>query len=451
MELDRISGLLEKLAERHRVPGAQLAVYLDGELLEAVHGVTRTGRPDPVTPRSRFPYGSVSKIFTAALVMQLVEDGEIELDRPVADHLASHQIPHGHPMRSTTLRHLLSHTSGLVSDHEGAPLRSASLRRHFTSVLDTEWISTPGTAFSYSNTGYAVAAYVVEAVTGQDWWEAIESYLFGPTGLDLAFVHDARTPSARPDTVSGHAVHSATGHTEPVDFYVEPALTAAGGLAGSATDLVAFARAFMAADHAALDTEIADPEVLAEMGREVRAAEPFGLADGWCAGWGVFHADRTRWLGHDGTLDGGTCNVRLDPAGGAAVALTTNSTTGLAMWEDLVDELRNLGLHVGHYRQPRPASGTSLPDARFTGNYTNGELSVRITPDQAGAFRFNISNGLHGSLEAGPDLTFSVEAAEYGGLLLSGRFLRAPDSADTVELMQYNGRTLRRTDQATAA
>ncbi|GLU49124.1 serine hydrolase domain-containing protein [Nocardiopsis ansamitocini] len=444
MEREHLSDLFEKLAHRHRVPGAQLTVYRDGGLHEMTYGVERSGTTRPVSPRSRFAFGSVSKVFTAALIMQLVEEGEVDLDEPVPAYLATHRIAQGHPMHTVTLRHLLSHTAGLVSDHEGEPLRSASLRRYFASVLGTEQLLRPGTAFSYSNTGYAVAAYIVEAVTGQDWWETLGSYLARPAGLDLAFIHDARFPSAVADTVSGHAVHAATGQVTPIDFYVESTLAAAGGIAGSATDLVAFARAFMGDDDTVPGTAIAGPDVLAEMGRSVTGADPFGLADGWGAGWGIFHADGTRWLGHDGTLDGGTCNVRFDPIGGAAVALTTNATSGLQLWEELVVELRNAGLRIGHYCQPAPVGAAAGVGEQVTGDYTNGDLSISVTSDSTGALRFGVSNGFVGVLDADPDLTFSVTSAERDQPLFSGRFLRAAGVFGPIESMQYNGRTLRR-------
>ncbi|RCV52790.1 serine hydrolase domain-containing protein [Marinitenerispora sediminis] len=446
MDRGHVADVLAKLACRHRVPGAQLAIYREGERFELCHGVERVESPEPVSPRSRFAFGSVSKVFTAALAMQLVEEGELDLDRPIGEHLGARRIAPHHPLAAATARQLLSHTAGLVSDHAGEPLRGTSLRRHFDSVLRQEPVGAPGTAFSYSNTGYAVAAHLVEVLTGLDWWEALEGYLAAPTGLRLAFVYDARRPGARPATVSGHTVEARTGRVAPVDFHVEPTLAAAGGLAGGAGDLVDFARAFMTEDDAALAADIAAPEVLAEMARAVPAAVPFGLADGWGAGWGRYRAGDTVWLGHDGTLDGGTCNVRVHPAGRTAVALTTNATSGLAMWEDLVVELHNAGLRVGHYHQPVPSGRPPCAVERFAGAYANGDIAVRVAPDARGGLRFDVSNGFSGALTVGADLAFTVRpaAADGGdaapGTAFTGRFLPGA--------LQYNGRTLRRAGAA---
>ncbi|GAA4898060.1 serine hydrolase domain-containing protein [Streptomonospora salina] len=446
--IKKLRRLFDDLARNSLVPGAQFSLYHGGELHEFVAGVERAGTGRPVTPRSRFAYGSVSKIFTAALVMQLVEDGDVDLDIPVDTYLP--ELPADRPAPAPTARQLLSHTAGLVSDHDDGPVRATSLRRQAASLLERAPVAAPGTAFSYSNGAYSLAAYLVEVVTGQDWWETLESHLALPAGLDLAFVYDARDPGSVPATGSGHAVDTASGTIEPVEFTVEPALAPAGGLAGSATDLVGFGRAFMGPEDAALDTDIADPRVLHEMGRTVSAAAPYGLADGWGAGWALHLASDRLWYGHDGTLDGGTCNLRVDPEGGTALALTTNGTSGLRFWEDLVAGLRELGLDVGHYQQPTPRGRAQAPAREagtdgIVGRYVNGDLMADVAPDDSGGFQFRLSNGFSGPMIITSDLQFSVTMDDLGGMSFSGRFLRDPQEPGSIASMQYNGRALRRT------
>lgn len=443
--ITEISRLFEGLAHKALVPGAQLSFYHDGGLHELTMGVEHTGTGAPVTARSRFAYGSVSKIFTAALVLQLVEDGDIDLDTPVPAYLPGLGHPDGHPVHAMTPRQLLSHTAGLVSDHDEGSVRSASLRRQAMSLLEQGPVSTPGTAFSYSNSAYSLAAYLVEAVIGQNWWETLESHLLLPADLDLAFVHDARDPGAASTAVSGHTVDPASGSVDAVIPYVEPALTPAGGLAGSATDLVNFGRAFMSPEDAALDTDIADSRILHEMGRSVPAADPFGLADGWGAGWALHLAGDRLWYGHDGTLEGSTCNLRVDPEGGTALALTTNGTSGLQLWEELVVGLRDLGLDLGHYRQSAPRSPEAVTREEITGRYVNGDLKVDVTRLGSDEFWFGLANGFSGPLTATSDLNFSVTVGDLGGISFTGRFLPAPQAPGTIASMQYNGRTLRRT------
>ncbi|XKK39582.1 beta-lactamase family protein [Nocardiopsis sp. ARC36] len=436
---EALSDLLQRSARRTGVPGAQLAVYHRGELHTCVTGVEDSATGRPVEDASLFPLGSVTKPVTAALVMQLVEDGDVDLDAPVLDHLGAappttrcggHRPPPAQPHR----RPGLGAARGRPR-HLPAPLRL---------LADPEdRIAPPGTVFSYSNTGYAVAGRLVEAVTGQDWWETVESHLCWSTGMELAPVPAPRPPA--PGLVTGHAVDGA-GRAHPVGFHIEPALAPAGGLAASAATLTAFGRAFLGPGHAALDGEVAAPEVLGEMGRPVSVADPFGLADGWGAGWSLHLAGDRLWYGHDGTLDGATCNLRVDPEGGTVVALTTNSTTGVTTWEHLVRGLRELGVDVGHYRQPdaaaEGAAATATAPDRVAGRYGNGGLSAEVVHDRGG-HRLVMSNGFEGELTTGPGGAFRVVSERHGGIALSGRFLTDPAAPGRATALQYNGRTLR--------
>lgn len=448
--ITQLSRLFDELTGRYLVPGAQLTFYHDGQSHEFVTGVERSGGGRPVTASSRFALGSVSKLFTAALVMQLVEDGDIDLDRPLSEPVPSTAWG-GHDLaRAITPRQLLSHTAGLVSDHDEGDLKAASLRRQARSVLGKGSISEPGATFSYSNGAYSLAAYLVEAVTGQVWWDALESFLMVPTGLGVGFLHDARDPRAVTEVVSGHTVDLGSGTVLPVDFFIEPALTPAGGLAGSATDLVDFGRAFMDPDHAALAVDIADPDVLHEMGAAVDAADPFGLADGWGAGWALHRSSDDRvWYGHDGTLDGGTCNLRVDPEGGTALALTTNGTTGLQLWEGLLVGFREAGIDIGHYRQAVSPAPHAAPHREITGRYANGELVLDITRTSTGEYSINLSNGAFGQLQPAADLHFLATMSTLSGMAFSGRFLCDPLDSEAIIGLQYNGRTLLRTATTT--
>lgn len=446
MRHETLSGILGEAVRKNHVPGAQLALYHHGELHRIAVGVERTGTGKAVTDHSRFPLGSVSKVITAALVMQLVEDGDVDLDSPVSHHLGAGTASPGHPLADVTTRQLLSHTAGLVSDRPlDAPTHS--LRRYVGSLACDDRVNAPCTSFSYSNTGYAVAGHLVENVTGQDWWETVESHLCDPTGLDLAFVTDPRPHAADPGLVDGHAV-TPDGTAHPVDFHIENALAPAGGVAASATALVDFARAFLEPEDCGLDGDIAAPVVLHEMGRPVPAADPFGLADGWGAGWSLHLAGDRLWYGHDGTLDGATCHLRVDPQGGSALAFTTNGTTGIQAWEDLLVGLRNEGLDVGHYRQTHEAGSTGNPTERaeIAGSYSNGGLMVVVSPS-GDSYRFIVENGFEGVLSTGPGSTFSVTADRYGGASFGGRFLTDPTLPTRVTALQYNGRTLRRSAQ----
>ena len=102
--------------------------------------------------------------------------------------------------------------SGLVADHiDGAETSDSSFRKQAASVLAEDLVSRPGSTFSYSNSGYSLVGYVIEAVAGRSWWDTMQSYLFDPCDLDLAFIGDPRDGAQQASVVTGHVVDSSSG------------------------------------------------------------------------------------------------------------------------------------------------------------------------------------------------------------------------------------------------
>src|SRR3954469_4804036 len=153
-----LAGMLRDVARRHRVPGAQLAVHQHGDTVTAEFGELEHGAGRAVSPETAFPVGSISKVFTATLAMILVADGDLELDVPLHECLPEL----GDLGREITLRHVLSHTSGLASGPASEDVSRVSLRRYVVGQCHRRnLVLPPGTGFSYSNVGYAVAGLVI--------------------------------------------------------------------------------------------------------------------------------------------------------------------------------------------------------------------------------------------------------------------------------------------------
>ncbi|MER5747006.1 serine hydrolase domain-containing protein [Streptomyces sp. NPDC002225] len=444
MEADQAEDLLRTLARAHAVPGAQLAIHRAGGSLSATTGVVRTGTTDPVLTTTAFALGSVTKAFTATLVGQLVAEGEIEWDDPVADYVAEFDSAADDAFSGITLRHLLSHTGGLVADHETDDVAETSLTRYTASVAaTTRTLHRPGSCFSYSNSGYNILGRVVEAVTDMKWQAALANMTLRPLGIDPAFVHDA--PSRQRPLAQCHTVRpGAARQVTPVGLFLPPSWAPAGGLAGSADDLAGLATLLLGTcpDAAVLLPE----EQRAEMHARTPAADAFGMADGWGLGLARHASPDGDWLGHDGTVDGGTAHLRFRPADGTIVALTTNATTGTAMWAELVDALREDGVPVGDHRPVAPATPrltTGL--GRFDGDYRNGDTLFRVrTAGDGTAPRLTDATGLVADLAVHEDLTFTARRTDTDTAPYTGRFVTDRASGET-HLMQLGGRSARRT------
>ncbi|UJW29833.1 beta-lactamase family protein [Saccharothrix sp. AJ9571] len=414
--------MLNKLVERHHVPGAQLAVYHRGEVATAHAGVTHWPSGRPMTATTTVPVGSITKAFTATLAMVLVAESDLDLDAPVGDTLR------GHGLERVTLRHLLGHTGGLPSDpaeHCGGP------RALLTALAPDALVCAPGTAFSYSNIGYALIGLLIEEVTGMSWQEAVTGIVLQPLDLHAAFVGG---PGPRP-TGDGHVAIS-DSQVRVVEQLLSPVLMPAGGLALSAGDLVEFGRVHLG------KPGLLDVVTASEM-HTAGPAEPFGLADGWALGLACFRGPDGEWHGHDGTADGTSCHLRIDGDGQTVVALTTNAVGGTALWRELLTELTAFGIEVPDYRA-RSAQACRIPLPRsYFGCYRNGDIEYVVGTDPAGAACLTVDGDVHSGLHLYDCGTVSLPDPATGVRTDCGRFLRDAGTG-AVTAMQVGGRLARR-------
>jgi|GEM_PF-1346223 len=473
MSTDHLRRRLVELAEEYSVPGAQLAIHHGGgtwafEIGEEEHGTSRR-----MTAASKVPIGSVSKACTAALAMMLATDGDAELDAPIVAYLPELSAPTGGAggrradagwAAQVTLRHLLSHTSGLPCDpREDAD--SVSLRRH---ALDccrgVQLLHRPGAGFSYSNIGYLLAGRVIEVVTGMTWWEAVDALLFTPLGIAPRFVAaPLGAPRAGLVAVCGHAVNRAREQVRPVAQSLSVADAPAGAIAASALDLITIGRMLAAGRPSRSPGQspsqspskagpalpagtglVGDAELRA-MRTPVPAAEPFGMADGWGLGLALHRHGGAAWWGHDGTADGTACHLRFEPESGCVVALTTNGSTGFAMWRRLVPELRAAGIPVGSY-DDRPALRRKAGrPGDCTGRFVNGDTEYRVRAADSRRLFLTVDGEAFGELTPFEGLHFSIRDAESGDLQ-AGRFLTDPNTG-RIGWIQVGGRLGRRSDR----
>ncbi|MEV0123709.1 serine hydrolase domain-containing protein [Streptomyces sp. NPDC050703] len=423
---------LDELARTHRVPGAQLALDTGTDVL-AVH----TGTSDVTTGRlftadTAVPLGSLTKPFTAALVMLLADDGDLDLDEPAAGHLAELA---GTP--EVTVRQLLSHTGGLPTGPDSDTAAATTAARYLAAVCTArDLLFPPGTDFSYSNAGYVAAGRLVETVTGMTWPEAVRTLLLEPLGARPAFLAD--TAPGRPVAV-GHAVNTATGQPVATRQNLAPLEAPAGALLAGALDLVAFGNALTGR------SDLLPPAVAKEMRRAETAADPGTLADGWGAGLALYQRDGRVWCGHDGNAQGTSCHLRADPESGVVVAFTGNAGGATALWRDLAEELARLtGIRVPA-ETPIADRGGPVDLPGCAGTYRNGSTVYRVAPGPDGTPALSVDGDLALPLVCYADLSCDLRDPATGRLEPGGRFHRDP-ATGVIDRVQISGRTARRTD-----
>ncbi|MDT5028184.1 MAG: hypothetical protein QOE61_4610, partial [Micromonosporaceae bacterium] len=338
-----------------------------------------------------------------------------------------------------TLRHLLSHTGGLPSEPDD--VRTTSLRRHVLEACRTlDVLHGPGEAFSYSNIGYVLVGHLIEVTTGMTWSEAVASILLHPLGLASHFVVG---PDADPLVASGHAVNLDSRRARPVRQSLALVDAPAGALAASALDLLTLGRLLGGGGPPTL----INPTELADMRTPVRRAEPFGMADGWGLGLALFHSNGATWVGHDGNGDGTSCHLRINPDDGTVVALTTNASSGTALWRQMVAELRSEGLAVGDYDGFHRLERRIAAPPDCAGSYLNGTTEYQVRAVDRESLVLTVDGEPFADLSLFDGLVFAMRDAETGDTSQTGRFLRDPEDG-AIAWIQIGGRLAKRRSPA---
>lgn len=180
----QLDTFIEQEMRQEKVPGVSIAVLRKGEVVVAKgYGQADVENNVPVTTETIFQSGSVGKMFTAAAVMTQVEQGRMSLDDHVSKYLADVPASWG----TMTIRHLLTHTSGVANYG-----RDFDYRRDYS---DDELVKiaaampldfAPGARWNYSNTGYALLGILVKKATGKSYLEVLDTEVFKPLGMKTA-------------------------------------------------------------------------------------------------------------------------------------------------------------------------------------------------------------------------------------------------------------------------
>jgi hypothetical protein len=287
--------------------------------------------------------------------------------------------------------------------------------------------------------GYVLVGHLIEVITGMSWWDAMESILLRPLGIEPTFIRAPNPQSPGRPLATGHSVNIAVGRTRPVEESMVLAASPTGGLAVSAVDLVTLGMTQLdGGTPALLPAGYAE-----EMRQAVPNAEPLGSADGWGLGLAVFGKGSTPWVGHFGAMDGTYCDVRLGPSSDCIVAFTSNGNTGCSMWYELADELRRAGLPIRGCSNIEALGLPTVPPPGCVGSYLNGNFELLVAATDTGALSIAVNGDVAGELIFFEDLSFS--AVEQPAM--RGRFLRDPITGE-LELIQLGIAVARRQSAA---
>jgi D-alanyl-D-alanine carboxypeptidase len=327
---DRLQRELERVQRQLGIPGVSATiVFPDGTRWTGASGLANVSAKAPVTADTAFALASISKTFTAALILQLVDEGKLRLGDPAVGLLPPIRLKLD---RRITVAMLLNHTSGLA-DFFLNPKIDAPLQKRPSAVWTVDQtlryvgkpLSPPGRAWHYSNTNYLLLGLIAEHVTGTPYAELVRTRLLDPVGLGATWVQAGE--KARADLAHGYRLPGTKPTVTPIDLAdgtgivpFRSVVTAAGGagsLAATSGDLATWARALYSG------------RVLGPTGTGLLLSgftSTTGYLAGVSYGYGVqaLSIDGHPSLGHSGRLLGFRGVVRHFPVDGLTIAVLTN-------------------------------------------------------------------------------------------------------------------------------
>lgn len=347
----RLDVAVSQAQREWRSPGLSVGLARDGHLVYTRHvGVAATSPRRAPDDDTQFMMGSITKTFTAILVMQLRDEGRLDLHDPVGRHLP--ELAHG----SMTVHQLLSHASGIQREpvgHIWETLRTPDSAEILAGVAEAERVLRPYEQFHYSNLAYAVLGAVVERVRGQSWETAVHERILTPLGMH-------RT-GLRPG--DGHAVgflvhpYAGTAAAEPMfDLRGGASL---GGLWTTVADLCRYG-AFIADP----DPSVLAPETLTEMTRPVVIVDPQSWTLGYGLSWSMARRGERIYTGHGGAMPGFLAGLRVSRCDRLAAVAFANTTAGaqpLALAGDLLDLVLDVSPTVPATWEPEAPSDALTP------------------------------------------------------------------------------------------
>lgn len=373
--------------QRWAVPGLTVGLLQDGTVVTAAFGVASMETGVAVQPEFLFRAGSISKVFTATLVMQLVDEGRLDLDQPVVTYLPALRMADPEARERITMRHLLSHTAGFYGDRFADYGWGDDALDRAIAEFDTlrQW-TPPGETWFYSNNAFQLAGAVVQTLRGRPFEEVARERLLRPLGLERTFYHPWEIITH--PLAAGHHL-DANGAPRVTRVWSTPRCrNTNGGVTTNVADLLRFARLHLNGGIADSGERLLSAVAVREMQRPQAVAACF--ADHYGLAWALRAAGATRTAGHGGTTNGYRGRLQLLPEQGIALALLNNGSEG----HHANDQIEEWWLErVAGLRRPQPVT-TALPAAalaRVCGRFQRPDNAITVTA-QNGGLRIEVAH-----------------------------------------------------------
>ncbi|HSG45194.1 MAG TPA: serine hydrolase domain-containing protein [Anaerolineales bacterium] len=371
--VQRLSELIERQLSTLNAPGIAIGItHREQTLYADIFGLANLEAGLPVKPETLFQIGSISKSFTSIILLQLQEEGLLDIDEPVTKYLPWFEIQSKFP--PITLRHLMSHTAGIImgSDETPTALTETWNLRH------TKATAAPGEMFHYSNSGYKALGLVLETILGQDISTILCERIFIPLGMS----------ASQPDLCNANRYLQATGYAPyfddrplPPGGRLAPATwlesnTADGAICSNAEDMCRYLRMLLQNGNGQLSLEsfekLIHPVIATDDGLH---GEQYGL------GLYTMQLDGHNVIGHSGGMVGFAADMLADLDSGLGVIILANGLVELSKISHYALNLFNAALDGDELPGFEEGRQENVKD--YIGEYRCGNKTFSLTTDQS--------------------------------------------------------------------
>lgn len=331
------------------IPGMALGIVQDGQIAHVQGFGVADSSGSAVTPQTPFYIGSVTKSFTALAVMQLVEEGKVDLDAPVQTYLPWFELADKDASSKITVRNLLNQTTG-ISTIDGNRFWDSQLGLEETvRGLKTIQLTQPvGTTFQYSNINYSIAGLIVEKVSGQAYADYVTQHIFEP--LDMHHSYASRALAQADGLAEGH--YYMFGSVFEFEVVTGPAQLPFGFLIASVEDMSQYAITQLN-DGRYGKSSILSPQGIAELHTP---AIPTRGGQHYAMGWSVSPLDGMPIIWHNGDTGRNHSIIMLMPERGLGFILLANASGFVQL-----EQVDNIALSVLNMLNGKPPTPVSLP------------------------------------------------------------------------------------------
>jgi CubicO group peptidase (beta-lactamase class C family) len=190
MKNDELVSKIAALMKELQIPGGAMGLYNKDVHFTEGFGINNIEHPLPIDEKTLFQIGSITKTFVGTMAMMLVEQGKLDLDKPIISYLPCFEVQDKEVSAKVTMRHLFTHTAGWVGDWfpSGIEPGSDAVEQYVNTMIDDPQITPFGELVSYNNAGYNLAGRVLEVITGRGFSDLIKEMIFEPLEMSHTYI-----------------------------------------------------------------------------------------------------------------------------------------------------------------------------------------------------------------------------------------------------------------------